>query len=98
MKSFIAAVAVVATANAALSSQQQTVCDNFKTSFPNDTTSDLYKAACDEDTINSVDQCAIYKGLNPDDTTSDAYKAVCDAASALTMGAAIVAAAAALAF
>lgn len=54
-------------------------------------------SGCDEATVNAA-ACDAYKAATPDDTTSDAYKAACDAASTLYMGAAMVAAAAALAF
>ena len=97
MRTFAAVVAFAATANAELTEAQQAVCDIFTTANPDDTTSDFYKAACDEDAINAG-VCDAYKAANADDTTSDAYKAACDAASTLYMGAAMVAAAAALAF
>ena len=100
MRTFAAVVAFAATANAELTDAQQLVCDTFTAANAGDTTSDLYKAACDEATLNAVvpSACDAYKAATPDDTTSDAYKAACDAASTLYMGAAMVAATAALAF
>ena len=97
MRTFAAVVAFAATANAELTDAQQIVCDAFTSANAGDTTSDLYKAVCDEATLNAG-VCDAYKAANADDTTSDAYKAACDAASTLYMGAAMVAAAAALAF
>ena len=97
MRTFAAVVAFAATANAELTEIQQLACDTYKAAYAEDTTSDAYKAVCDEATINAG-VCDAYKAANADDTTSDAYKAACDAASTLYMGAAMVAAAAALAF
>ena len=101
MRTFAAVVAFAATANAELTEIQQLACDTYKGINAEDTTSDAYKAVCDEATVNAAlnaGVCDAYKAANADDTTSDAYKAACDAASTLYMGAAMVAAAAALAF